>query len=180
MKFPAKFAVLLFPLLLTACFHKKHQAQVQPLAPPLTDNQPPPPAKAPDNLPSPVATIPTEPVKNAPTPPQPLSKPAPKHKKPVNKTTQEVASNPAPTVSAVGELSSGDPADFRRETEDSIASIQHGLENIHRNLSDTEQKTADQIKEFLKQARAALSSGDVDGAHTLAAKAKVLLNEITD
>jgi outer membrane biosynthesis protein TonB len=180
MKFPAKFAVLLVPLLLTACFHKKQQAQVQPLAPTLADNQPPPPAKAPDNLPPPVATIPPEPVKNAPTPPQPESKPAPKHKKPVNKNTQEVASNPTPTVSAVGELSSGDPADFRRETEDSIASIQRGLDNIHRSLSDTEQKTADQIREYLKQAKEALSSGDADGAHTLAAKAKVLLNELTE
>ena len=33
-------------------------------------------------------------------------------------------------------------------------------------------KTAAQIREFLKQARQALTSGDVDGAHTLAVKAK--------
>jgi hypothetical protein len=42
-------------------------------------------------------------------------------------------------------------------------------------LSDSDQKTADQIREFLKEARTALASGDVDGAHTLAAKAQVLL-----
>jgi hypothetical protein len=36
-----------------------------------------------------------------------------------------------------------------------------------------------QIKEFLKQARTALGSGDVDGAHTLAVKAKVLFGEIS-
>ncbi len=46
-------------------------------------------------------------------------------------------------------------------------------------LSDPEQKTADHIREFLKQARAALASGDVEGAHTLAAKAQVLLAELT-
>ena len=46
-------------------------------------------------------------------------------------------------------------------------------------LSEPEQKTAVQIREYLKQAREALASGDVDGAHTLAAKAKVLLAELT-
>jgi len=43
-----------------------------------------------------------------------------------------------------------------------------------------DQKTADQIREFLKQARAALASGDVDGARTLAAKAKALLDVLTE
>jgi hypothetical protein len=45
-------------------------------------------------------------------------------------------------------------------------------------LNDQEQKTAEHIREFLKQAKAALASGDVDGASTLAAKAKVLLSEL--
>jgi hypothetical protein len=82
-------------------------------------------------------------------------------------------------VSAIGELSSGDPADYRQETSDSIAAIERSLNGITRPLNDSEQKTADHIREFLKQARAALASGDVDGAHTLASKARVLLNELT-
>jgi ribosomal protein S20 len=53
------------------------------------------------------------------------------------------------------------------------------LNGINRALSDPEQKTADHIREFLKQARAALASGDVEGAHTLTAKAQVLLAELT-
>jgi len=61
----------------------------------------------------------------------------------------------------------------------SIAATERGLNAITRKLSDQEQKTAAQIREFLKQARAALNSGDVDGAHTLAAKAKVLLGELS-
>ncbi len=60
----------------------------------------------------------------------------------------------------------------------SIASTEHGLNAITRKLNDQEQKTAAQIREFLKQAKAALASGDVDGAHTLALKAQVLLGEI--
>jgi outer membrane biosynthesis protein TonB len=185
MKLPAKIVAGLLPLFLTACIHKTQQAQVQPLAPPVEDNPPPPPSTAPVNLPPPVVTIPTEPTKTAPTLPP---KPPAKHKKknsngaPAANTppTQEAA-NPAPNpgVSAIGQLSSGDPEDFKKETEDSIAAIERGLNGITRTLSDTEQKTAEHIRDFLKQAKTALASGDVDGAHTLAAKAKVLLEELT-
>jgi len=60
-----------------------------------------------------------------------------------------------------------------------IAATERGLNNITRPLSDGEQKIAAQIRDFLKQARVALTSGDVDGAHTLASKAGVLLKELT-
>jgi hypothetical protein len=82
-------------------------------------------------------------------------------------------------VSAIGQLSPGDPSDLRQQTVESISSTEHGLKDINRPLSDQEQKTVAQIKEFLKQARTALISGDVDGAHTLAVKAKVLFGEIS-
>lgn len=186
MKLPAKIVIWLLPLFLSAC-HKTQQAQVQPLAPPVEDNPPAAPSTAPVNLPPPVVTIPPEPTKTAPTPP---AKPETKKKKskakptpaanPANGTTQEAA-NPAPNpgVSAIGQLSSGDPADYRRETEDLIAATEKGLGGITRTLNDTEQKTADQIRENLKEAKTALTTGDVDGAHTLAEKAKVLLQELT-
>lgn len=86
---------------------------------------------------------------------------------------------PNPSVSAIGQLSSGDSGTFRQQTENSIADIERRLNSLNRPLSDSEQKTADHIREFLKQARAALASGDVEGAHTLAAKAQVLLTELT-
>jgi hypothetical protein len=189
MKLPAKIVFWLLPVFLSACHHRTQQAQVQPLAPPVDDNPPPPPSTAPVNLPPPVATIPTEPTKTAPTV---ATKPPGKHKK--NKTTnstpaaatngaspaQEIANlTPIPSVPAVGQLSSGDPADFKNETQDLIAATERGLNGIHRALSDAEQKTADHIRDFLKQAKTALAGGDVDGAHTLAAKAKVLLQELT-
>jgi hypothetical protein len=87
----------------------------------------------------------------------------------------DVAVNPATEVSAIGQLSSGNPASYRQQTESDIASIERGLNGINHPLNDSDQKTADQIREFLKEARTALASGDVDGAHTLAAKAQVLL-----
>jgi hypothetical protein len=89
------------------------------------------------------------------------------------------AANESPGVSAIGQLSSGEPSDLRQQTADSIAAIEHSLNGIGSGLSEPEQKTAAQIREYLKQAREALASGDVDGAHTLAAKAKVLLGELS-
>jgi hypothetical protein len=90
-----------------------------------------------------------------------------------------VATN-QPEVSAIGNLSTGDAPDRKKETSEAIADVEKGLGSITRKLSDTEEKTSAQIKEYLKQARTALGSGDVDGANTLAIKAKVLLNELTE
>jgi hypothetical protein len=59
------------------------------------------------------------------------------------------------------------------QTSDLIATTERGLNGITRSLNEQEQKTAAQIREFLKQAREALTSNDV------AVKAKVLLSELT-
>jgi len=181
MKLPAKCVAWLLPLLLTGCIHKNQQAQNQPLAPPIVDTPPPNPAPETTPLPPPVITIPTSPAKPAPTPPpQPAPKPKVKHKKQESKPpAPEEASNGTPGVSAIGQLSSGDPSDIRQQTEESIAATERGLKAIPRELSDQDQKTVDHIREFLKQAKLALASGDTDGASTLAAKAKVLLAELT-
>lgn len=168
--------------MLSGCFfHRANQAQNQPVAPALT--QPPQLKPAPVDLPPSANTIPPEQTENAKVPTEATPK---LHHKKSNKNTQEAENTPPPVpvpttlaVSAIGPLSAGDPADVRQETEESIASIEKDLNGINRSLDTPEQKTADQIREFLKQARAALTSGDVDGAHTLAAKAKVLLAELT-
>jgi|HubBroStandDraft_1064217.scaffolds.fasta_scaffold31276_3 hypothetical protein len=180
MRFPVQCVVLIMvPLMMTACNHKQQKAQLPPLAPPEAANIPPPP-NAP---PPPNETIPTQPTQKAPTPPVPVVQPAKKKKatKPPADTTQQAATaNANPEVSAIGQLSSGDPAEVRRQTETSILSIEQSLQKINPTLNDTEQKTADHIREFIKQAKAALSTGDVDGARTLADKARVLLKELTD
>jgi hypothetical protein len=107
------------------------------------------------------------------------------HKKPATtpaQPAQDAANTPpagsSPSVSAIGELSSGASGDARSQAEDAINSTEKGLNGITRPLSDTETTTATQIREFLKQARAALTTGDVDGALTLTKKAKVLLAEL--
>ena len=165
--------VYLLPFLLAGCVHKTAPSQ-KPLAPPIVE--------APQSKPvviEPPAVVPV-PTPTADATPVPVKKPvAPvvKRPKPVNKN-QQIASSGAAGVSAIGQLSSGDSSDLRDRTANSIALTDHDLKAIPRALNSQEQKTAAQIREFLKQARAALASGDVDGAQTLALKAKVLLGEL--
>ncbi|MGB6191163.1 MAG: hypothetical protein WBF42_01735 [Terracidiphilus sp.] len=199
MKTPRKsVAVLFLSLLVSGCFHKTEQVQNQPLAPPVVDAPPPAPAPAPapQDLPPPVVTLPqTQTAQQTVPPPKPEEKPkrTSRRSKPDSKPDSksdsrpeskpdskpvEQASSGTPAVSAIGQLSPGDPSDLRNQTEDSIASTERGLKDLNRTLSDQEQKTVAQVREFLKQARAALTTGDVDGAHTLALKAKVLFGEL--
>lgn len=182
MKLPAKSVAWLLPLLLSGCFHKTNHPPVQPVAPPIENVPQPAPA------PAPAPTEPAPPATTAPTAPPAVEtsaqpKVTPKrpvrHKKPATQANAtQVASNGSTGVSAIGQLSSGDASDLRQQTINSITATERGLNGINRNLDSQQQKTAAQIREFLKQARAALNSGDVDGAHTLAVKARVLLGEL--
>jgi hypothetical protein len=184
MKTPIKCVGWLLPLLLTACFHKTQQAQNQHLAPPIPNVPLPTPPPAPSEIPSREATQPVSQPAPVVTPPsQPEEKPV-KHKKrrPTPDLKTDQASNtetPAVGVSAIGQLSPGDSSDTNRQVEISITATENGLRSITRQLNDQEKKTEAQIREFLKQARTALTAGDTDGANTLALKAKVLLNEIS-
>src|SRR5450631_577693 len=177
MKLPASIVAWVLPLLLTGCFlHKTPKQPAQPLAPKLESSTVPPPTQQPP----PELTIPTQQPISATKLPTQTPKPPPKHKKqPANPTTDpQQASVGTPAVNAIGQLSSGDPKDQRHQTEGSIASVERGLNDISQRLNDQDQKTAGRIREFLKEAKAALASGDVEGASTLAAKAKVLLSEL--
>lgn len=171
----------MLPLFLTACFHHTHPLQSQKLAPPLPVS--PPLNTTSVELPASSTTIPTQPTENAKAPTEETPKPHVHRRRPVDRNVEEAANVPPPgappAVSALGQLSSGDPVNYRNATAESINAIERGLNGLNRQLSPPEQKTADHIREFLKEARAALASGDVDGAHTLAVKAKVLLAELT-
>jgi hypothetical protein len=173
---------------------KKTQA-TQPLAPPIVDTPPAPPASVPTaDLPPPVVgdTKPAETDANAAAtkPPETPKKPVHHPKKPSTPATTASGATPtetannagtppaSPNVSAIGQLSGGASGDQRSETEEIINTTEKGVNGITRSLSDAELKTVAQIHEFLKQAREALATGDVDGAHITAMKAKVLLTEL--
>jgi outer membrane biosynthesis protein TonB len=192
----------LLSLVLTACAHNDQAKNQPPLAPPIEDAPLPKPDTAPKDLPPTVVTQP-KPATTANTQPQDQPKPPVKHKKPKPapaNTTQTASADPAKAgvspvtppanqdpanpdettgVSAIGKLSSGGPADAKTDTENSLNSTEHTLNGISRKLSDQEEKTKAQIQEYIKQARAALESNDLDGAKNLATKAKLLLNELT-
>ncbi len=170
----------LLPFFLTGCFHSpKAQIQQDQFLAPLA-NLPKPPLVHPD-LPDEALVLPTQPLATDADMEQEPVPPA-KRRRPAKPVQQAANTPPEPAeslgVSAIGELSSGEPSDMRLETSDWIATTERGLNSLGRTLSAQEQKTAAQIKEYLKQAKEALNSGDVDGAHTLAAKAKVLLGEL--
>ena len=85
----------------------------------------------------------------------------------------------APT--SIGQLTaapSPDSSGSRQQASDLIDSTQRGVNSL-RNLSGDQNKTVAQIRSFLDQAERALHNGDLDGAHTLATKAKTLLDELT-
>ena len=173
MKLPARIVAWLLPLLLTACFHKTHPINIHAVSPPPSHR-----SQAADRTcracrlrqsrfatsrstvrheTCDAARRPSRHVrhKKARQPPTPPSRP---------RTIRRQRQPRPPAVSAIGQLSSGDPSDLRQQTLDSIAATERGLNGINRDLNDQEQKTAAHIREFLKQAKAALASGDVDGA----------------
>jgi hypothetical protein len=197
MKLRAKTATWLLPFLLTACGPKPQPLPPQAYAPPVS-KLPKPQTTHPD-LPESAIVLATEPVDEDTDPiVDEAARPVPRRKKPVpakatsdgpEAVTQTANSNPPPppapsesspgAVSAMGDLSSGDPADLRRETSNSITDTEIGLKSLDHPLNGQEEKTVEQIRQFIRQARKALASGDVDGAHTLASKAKVLLGELS-
>jgi hypothetical protein len=73
---------------------------------------------------------------------------------------------------------SGDNTGSRQQAADLIDSTSRGVNSLH-NLKGDQNKTVAQIRSFLDQAQRALHNGDVDGANTLATKAKTLLDELT-
>ncbi len=190
MRLVSRSVALLLPLLLCACGHKADVAKVQPLAPPIED--PPPPKLDTSAAPIPAAKV-DFPV---PPPPKVVVKPQeppkkPKSKKPAAKSpaiapsnsstqTSQVANDAPPAeVSAIGTLTTNEPDANQKEASDAIADDEKRLGSITRKLDDTEEKTSSQIREYLKQAHTALSSHDAFAAKTLAMKAKVLLDELS-
>jgi hypothetical protein len=186
MKLVARRLAWLLPLVLCGCVHNVKQAPMQALAPPIEES-PPPPDIPPSALPAPVYTIPKTPQPVA-VPPEPV-KSLPRHRRAPVKTANATAATAAPPpgqvadtapadVPATGKFETPDTPDLKKQAESSINDVEHGLNGIGRKLNDQEEKTSTQIREFLKQARVALSSGDIDGANTLAGKAKALLGEL--
>src|SRR5215475_11049653 len=87
----------------------------------------------------------------------------------------QASTGTASEVSPIGQLSSSGEdgnSQGRPDVEKLITDTENGLNGIKRTLSSDEQLTSTQIKTFLTKARQALAENDLDGAQTLANKAK--------
>jgi hypothetical protein len=97
------------------------------------------------------------------------------------KVTAPTPSGDTAPPTAIGQLTAGptpDTSGSRQQAASLIDTTQRGVNSL-RNLNGDQNKTVAQIRSFLDQAQRALHNGDVDGAHTLATKAKTLLDELT-
>ena len=161
-----------------------------PSLPPATEDAskhapPPPPKVHHRRKPKPAETASADTTAAAPetTPPAVAVTAPPTAAPPAGPQTAEATPAPAANATPIGTLSTGDVSTStraRKDTLDLISGTESGLNNIKRTLeSVTDKQTAEQIRTFLQKAKAALELDDLDGAHTLATKAKVLLDELT-
>jgi hypothetical protein len=97
------------------------------------------------------------------------------------KVTAPTPKGDAAAPTSIGQLTaapSPESSGSRQQASELIDSTQRGVNGLH-NLNGDQTKTVAQIHSFLDQAERALHNGDVDGAHTIATKAKTLLDELT-
>lgn len=83
-------------------------------------------------------------------------------------------------IGAIGALSSGGDASPRAQQEaaDLIAGNERRITQLPTQKVEAEKSQLSQVKNFQKQAQEALSTGDTEGAKTLATKAKLMLDDI--
>jgi hypothetical protein len=189
-------ALFLSTALLAGCGILRHKAATPPPPPPpsvplseVANDVPPPfmPTPPLPNIKAPtVATVGPLPLPEKPvhhsrprhvtipaSPPEPAPKPQP--------TAQQLATGVPTDISPIGQLSAaGESTNLERRHQivDEIDSTEKSLGKIKRPLSKEEEITITQIRTFLEKAKQALNQADLDGAHTLVTKARVLLKEI--
>jgi ribosomal protein S20 len=87
---------------------------------------------------------------------------------------------PSPEVTAIGALTAGGETNpqVKQEAADLIASIEKRLNAFTAQTTDEQKAQISKVRNFWRDAQAALKSGDAEGAKTLATKAKLLLDDL--
>jgi ribosomal protein S20 len=87
---------------------------------------------------------------------------------------------PSPEVTAIGALTAGGETNpqAKQEAADLIASIEKRLNAFTAQTTDDQKAQISKVRNFWRDAQAALKSGDAEGAKTLATKAKLLLDDL--
>ena len=152
----------------------------------------PPPLPMPEVVSVPPPTHPTEPepvpevaveTPSVPTPPPPTPRRPPRRRPtpPPTTTTTTAIATPPPAVD-LGQLTTGGEANnaaLRQSTEDLLHAQQRRLIAIPSANVASHSQQVEQARLFLRQADDAWKKLDIEGTRTLATKAKVLLDEIT-
>jgi len=162
---------------LNGCRHKRPQLPVlPPVLAPVPLETPPGPKEQPMISP-PVVELPPVPIAAA------AASPRRERRRVAAKTAaapEEATPEPMPDTVAIGELTAGGAADPQAQQEDAnlIASIEKRLNALPARTVRRQRTQINRVRNFWQQAREALNSGDVEGAKTLATKAKLLLDDL--
>jgi ribosomal protein S20 len=86
----------------------------------------------------------------------------------------------SPEVTAIGALTAGGETNpqAKQEAAELIASIEKRLNAFTAQTTDDQKAQISKVRNFWRDAQAALKSGDAEGAKTLATKAKLLLDDL--
>ena len=164
-------------MLLGGCHHR----QVPPTLPAVLkapEAQPPTP-EAPAMDTAPPATISTAPPAVKVTEVKPKRRP--------KKASSKASAVPAPAETApasppqaLGALSAGGESNpkSQQDANDLIASTERRLTALSKTTATQQEAQTREVQRFLQQARQALSTGDLEGAKTLATKAKLLMDDL--
>jgi len=92
----------------------------------------------------------------------------------------DTATPAPPEADPIGSLSLGGEASPRAQQEatEMIASIEQRLSALPNGKARQERAQVSRIRNFRRQAQEALNTGDVEGAKTLATKARLLLDDL--
>lgn len=160
-----------------------HKAPKVPVLPPVLTPIPlvtvPPPANPP-LIPEPVVDLPPMPIAAAAATPRRERRRLAATPKNTTAPTEEAAPEPMTDEAAIGDLTAGGAAnpEAQHEAASLIHTIQIRLNALSPQLARRQRTQVNRVRNFWKQAQEALNSGDVEGATTLATKAKLLLDDL--
>ena len=166
---------------LSGCRHRLQIAPLPPIQAPVDLVEIPPPANPPmleaepeNAMPTPIAAAAARPKRERK---KAVAKAAPA---PTPPPTQAVVADPEPEAAAIGALTAGAEANpqTKQDAADLIVSIEKRLNSLSTQPTDEQKAQISKVRNFWRDAQAALKSGDAEGAMTLATKAKLLLDDL--
>jgi hypothetical protein len=166
---------------LSGCRHRPQIAPLPPIQEPVDLVAIPPPANPPmleaepeNLLPAPIAAAAAKPKRERK---KVVAKAAPA---PTPPPTQAVVAEPGSQAAAIGALTAGEEANpqTKQDAADLIVSIEKRLNSLPTQTTDEQKAQISKVRNFWRDAQAALKSGDAEGAMTLATKAKLLLDDL--